>query len=84
MLLGPAASRSLRLGRRRHLAPDDDLAYVGEYEHVTLARILMDRQDPERPCARRAVAGRLGAAAEEGGRTGTLIEILVLQALARR
>lgn len=59
---------------------------VREYEHVTLARVLL---------AQHRIAGsepalgdtaqlleRLLAAAEAGGRTGTVIEILVLQALA--
>ncbi len=66
--------------RAQHLAPDDDLAYVREYEHVTLARILMHQQ-PVRSAAHDLLE-RLRNAAEDGGRSGTLIEILTLQALA--
>jgi LuxR family maltose regulon positive regulatory protein len=60
----------------RGLSADDDLSYVREYEHLTLARILLGQG------AAYGLLGRLGAAAEEGGRTGTLVEILILQALA--
>jgi LuxR family maltose regulon positive regulatory protein len=67
---------------------DDDLAYVHEFEHITLARVFL-AQDARRgsPTALRRVAGlldRLLAAADEGGRVGNVIEILVLRALARR
>jgi LuxR family maltose regulon positive regulatory protein len=67
----------------QHLTPDDDLHYVREYEHVTLARILMHRADPsgEGLSTASGLLDRLGVAAEEGGRTGTLIEVLALQAL---
>ena len=68
--------------RDRGLSPDDDLAYVREFEHVTLARILLHQPAGERRAAARLL-DRLAAAAEAGGRTGTLIEILTLQALAR-
>ena len=66
------------------LTPDDDLTYVREYEHVTLARVLMRQQDPSGTPLRtaRRLLDRLRLAAEEGGRAGTLIEILTLQALA--
>ncbi len=70
--------------RARHLAPDDELSYVREYEHLTLARILMGRPDASGAALRaaRGLLDRLGVAAEGGGRFGTLIEILTLQALA--
>jgi LuxR family maltose regulon positive regulatory protein len=71
---------ALDWARAQHLDPDDDLAYVREYEHLTLARILMQRQ-PTRPAAYRLLE-RLRIAAKEGGRIGTVIEILTLQALA--
>jgi LuxR family transcriptional regulator, maltose regulon positive regulatory protein len=68
------------------LSADDDLSYVREYEHVTLARILLGRAAAERsPSAAGtayALLERIGAAAEDGGRVGTLIEVLALQALA--
>ncbi|WUJ70454.1 LuxR C-terminal-related transcriptional regulator [Kribbella soli] len=55
----------------------DELSYLHEYEHVTLARLLMARREDAVP-----LLERLRAAAEN--RTGSLIEILVLQALAAR
>ncbi|TDW21820.1 LuxR C-terminal-related transcriptional regulator [Kribbella kalugense] len=54
-------------------------SYLHEYEHVTLARLMIAQH---RDCA--GLLERLRAATENGGRTGTLIEILVLQALAAR
>jgi LuxR family maltose regulon positive regulatory protein len=66
--------------RDRSLTADDELSYVQEYEHVTLARILL-------ACGENVAAGgllqRLADAADTGGRYGTLVEILVLLALAR-
>lgn len=76
---------ALDWARGRQLEPDGDLAYVREYEHLTLARILMHQQDASGK-ARRVAYGlldRLRVAAEAGGRSGTLIEILTLQALTR-
>jgi ATP/maltotriose-dependent transcriptional regulator MalT len=71
--------------REQHLAPQDDLAYVREYEHVTLARILMLQHAAEGSAealrAAYALLERLRVAAEAGRRVGTLIEILALQAL---
>jgi LuxR family maltose regulon positive regulatory protein len=68
----------------QHLTPEDDLTYVREYEHITLARVLMHQPDPSGTSLRtaRSLLDRLRVAAEEGGRAGTLIEILTLQALA--
>jgi LuxR family maltose regulon positive regulatory protein len=71
----------------QHLSPDDDLAYVREYEHVTLARILLARHAAEPSSSlRRTTQGlleRLRVGAEEGGRVGTVIEVLSLEALAQ-
>ncbi|WP_329000378.1 LuxR C-terminal-related transcriptional regulator [Kribbella sp. NBC_00709] len=58
--------------------PEDE-SYLDEYEHVTLARLLMAQRADAVP-----LLDRLQAAAEAGGRTGSLIEILVLQAIAGR
>ena len=66
--------------RGRGIAAADPLAYVHEYEHVTLARILLADQSLEQASA---LLERLLEAAEAGGRTGTVIEVLVLLALAR-
>jgi LuxR family maltose regulon positive regulatory protein len=69
------------------LSPDNDLSYLREFEHLTLARVLIARYKTDRvDDALRAALGlleRLLQAAEEGGRTGSVIEILALQALAR-
>ncbi|WP_020143440.1 LuxR C-terminal-related transcriptional regulator [Terracoccus sp. 273MFTsu3.1] len=75
---------ALDWARARQLTADDDLAYVREFEHLTLARILLCQKGAD-GAARAAAYGlldRVRVAAEEGGRTGTLIEILALQALA--
>ena len=73
--------------RERGLSVDDDLSYVGEYEHITLARVLMaqgTRTHDRRPIQEaRALLERLLVAAETGGRWRSVIEILVLQALAQ-
>lgn len=70
------------------LTAADDLSYLHEYEHVTLARALLARfaanGDGDALRDATALLQRLLVAAEEGGRTGTVIEVLVLQSLARR
>jgi LuxR family maltose regulon positive regulatory protein len=72
--------------RARGLSVDDDLTYVGEYEHITLARVLMAqgaRTHDRRPTQEaRALLERLLVAAETGGRWRSVVEILVLMALA--
>ena len=66
----------------RGLSPDDDLDYVREFEHITLARVLLARSDSRREAVE--LLGRLLQVAEEGQRTGNVIEILVLLALAHQ
>ena len=72
--------------RERGLSVDDDLSYVREYEHITLARVLLAQctaERSERPIREATrLLERLLRAADEGRRTGSVIEILVLQALA--
>jgi LuxR family maltose regulon positive regulatory protein len=73
--------------RERGLSAVDELSYLHEFEHTTLARLLLadgtrDRSDG----AIRTAAGlleRLLAAAVEGERNGSAIEILVLLTLVR-
>ena len=72
--------------RRVGVAPTDELTYLREYVHVTLARLLVAEAADDG-------AGRLPAAldlldrlldeAERGGRAGSRLEILIVQALAR-
>ena len=79
---------ALGWARERGLSVTDDLSYLREFEHITLARVLLAGYTAER--AERSVQEasrlleRLLRAAEEGQRTGSVIEILVLQALARQ
>ncbi len=81
--------------RERGLSVEDELSYLREYEHITLARILicqykLDVQSPssERPYLEERIQqsidllARLLEAAEADERTGSTIEILVVQALA--
>ena len=72
--------------REQRLSVDDDLSYLQEFEHITLARLLIARYKSERKehILHEAVGllVRLLTAAEEGERTGSVIEILVQQALA--
>jgi LuxR family transcriptional regulator, maltose regulon positive regulatory protein len=62
----------------RGLSVADDLSYLREFEHITLARVLL---------ARRAFPDAMGLlerllrAADDGARTGSVIEVLVLQAI---
>src|SRR5712691_9202389 len=79
---------ALGWARERGLSVGDDLSYLREFEHITLARVLLARYAAER--AERSIheatrfLERLLRAAEEGARAGSVIEILVLQALARQ
>jgi LuxR family transcriptional regulator, maltose regulon positive regulatory protein len=70
------------------LSVDGDLSYLREFEHVTLARALLARsgEDSPGPAADQATGllQRLLVSAEAGGRNGTVIEILVQQALAQQ
>jgi LuxR family maltose regulon positive regulatory protein len=78
-------AEALGWARERRLSVDDDLSYLREFEHITLARVLVARhtKEPEDRSWHEAVGllERLLQAAEAGERTGSVIEILVLQAL---
>jgi LuxR family maltose regulon positive regulatory protein len=78
--------------REQKLTTADDLSYLREFEHMTLARILLacDRreqagcfvQTAEPPLkSATALLDRLLIAAETGGRVRSVIEIRILQAL---
>jgi LuxR family maltose regulon positive regulatory protein len=79
---------ALTWARDRDLSAADELGYLREYEHVTLARVLLARHEPSGRAGTLEEAtgllNRLLDAADEGLRTGSAIEILVLQALAAR
>jgi len=79
-------NEAIAWARAQGLSPDDDLYYLREFEHLTLARVLIaryqnDRNDGSNREALRLL-DRLLQAAEDGGRTGSMIEVLMLQALA--
>jgi LuxR family maltose regulon positive regulatory protein len=79
-------AEALDWARERGLSDDDDLSYLREFEHITLARVLIARYKRNRveSSIQEAIGllERLRNAAEEGGRMGSVIEILALQALA--
>jgi len=71
---------------RRGVSATDEPAYLREYEHITLARILLaDHAASGSATSLSQAAGlldRLLTAAEAGGRTGTTIEVMTLRVLA--
>jgi LuxR family maltose regulon positive regulatory protein len=77
---------ALGWAREQGLTADDDIRYAGEFEHITLARVLIAAGQSDREAAildeATRLLGRLLQAAEEGGRIGNVIEILILQSLA--
>ncbi len=67
-------NKALDWARERGLSVDDDLSYLREFEHITLARVLIalyksEREDPSIHEAM-GLLERLLKAAEEGERTG--------------
>jgi LuxR family maltose regulon positive regulatory protein len=79
---------ALGWAREQGLSADDDLSYLREFEHITLARVLLARYSDGRAehfiDEATRLLERLLRAAEAGGRTGRVIEILVLRALAHQ
>ncbi|HEX8681382.1 MAG TPA: LuxR C-terminal-related transcriptional regulator, partial [Ardenticatenaceae bacterium] len=74
--------------REQGLSAHDDLSYPREFEHITLARVLLARYNHKRAerflLEATGLLERLLQAAEGGERTGSVIAILVLQALAHQ
>ena len=72
----------------RGLSASDPLGYLQEFEHITLARVLLAQYRRDRvDCALRdaiQLLDRLLKAAQAGERMGSALEILVLQALAHQ
>jgi LuxR family maltose regulon positive regulatory protein len=79
---------ALAWASERGLSADDELSYLREFEHITLARVLLAQSTRDRadPSLREAMGllERLLQAADTGKRTGSAIELLVLQALAHQ
>jgi LuxR family maltose regulon positive regulatory protein len=79
---------ALDWAREQGLSADDNLTYITEFAHITLARALFarsatDTDDSSLNDASRLLE-RLQSAAVAGGRTGSVIEILVLQSLTHQ
>ncbi|MBI9045956.1 MAG: hypothetical protein JEZ06_15800 [Anaerolineaceae bacterium] len=79
-------AKALAWVEEQGLSAEDELSYFHEYEHITLSRALIaqyreDREDISIQ-AGLGLLKRLLKRAEEEGRTGSQVEILILQALA--
>ncbi|MEP7188698.1 MAG: LuxR C-terminal-related transcriptional regulator, partial [Roseiflexaceae bacterium] len=74
--------------REQGLSAHDELSYLHEFEHITLARVLLAQYTSNRTgnsiLDAMGLLQRLLQAAEAGERTGSVIEILILQALAHQ
>lgn len=70
----------------RGLTPDADLDYLGEFEHITLARVLLAEfraeQSTQSVIDAIQLLERVSVEATAGGRIGDLLPVLVLLALA--
>lgn len=80
---------ALGWARDRDLSAQVEISYLREYEHITLARVLLAQYRSDRANGQvlREALGlleRLLAASEAGGRTGSVVDILVGQALAHQ
>ena len=82
------SGEALDWAREQGLSAENNLSYLREFEHITLARALLARAKSDRTDSSMHEAvgflERLLKAAEEGGRMGSAIEILGLQALAHQ
>jgi LuxR family maltose regulon positive regulatory protein len=81
-------SEALNWARAQGLTDENELSYLREFDHITLARVLIARYKTDRRednlHAALGLLARLLGAAEAGGRNGSMIEILILQALAHQ
>jgi LuxR family maltose regulon positive regulatory protein len=79
---------ALGWAREQQLSAEDELNYLREFEHITLARLLLAGLENGRSehSVHEALGllGRLLQAAADGGRMGSVIEIRLLQALAHQ
>jgi LuxR family transcriptional regulator, maltose regulon positive regulatory protein len=78
-------SKAVKWVNEQGLSVDDELSYLREYEHISLARVLLaeyQRNRDERVIlAALRLLDRLMQAAEAGKRMGSVLEILITQAL---
>ncbi|MEM7343203.1 MAG: LuxR C-terminal-related transcriptional regulator [Chloroflexota bacterium] len=81
-------AEALRWVRERSLSATDDLSYLREFEHITLAKVLIAQYKRNRDNGfiheAMGLLKRLLKAADDGKRMGNVIEILVEQALAHQ
>jgi LuxR family maltose regulon positive regulatory protein len=81
-------SDALAWAGRQGLSVEDDLGYLHEFEHVTLARALVAEHaqtgDERSLVQALELLGRLLKAAQDGHRHGSVIEIRVVEALAHQ
>ena len=81
-------TEALGWAHERGLSAHDDLSYLREFEHITLARVLMAEYKSDR--ADRSILRQWDSWSasrkrqKQGGGWGSVIEILVLQALAHQ
>lgn len=68
--------------RERALSVDDEPSFLREFEHITLAGMLIADPEGSRISEAIGLLERLLQAAQEGGRKGSMIEILIRLALA--
>jgi LuxR family maltose regulon positive regulatory protein len=74
--------------RERGLTTEDEISYLGEFEHITLARVLIaeyqSNQSEHSSLQAIGLLERLLKAAETQKRMGSVLEILVAEALAHQ
>ncbi len=79
-------SEALDWVRRQKISPEDELCFLREFDHITLARVLLaqfkNEQKDEALQDALSLLTRLLKEAEAGGRMGSVIEIRILEALA--
>jgi LuxR family maltose regulon positive regulatory protein len=80
--------KSLAWAREQKLSIEESPSYLREFEQVTLARILLSQYHSDHSINllhdAMGFLERLLKTADEGGRIGSMIEILILQALAHQ
>ena len=78
-------TEALRWASKQRLLVNDDISYMREFEYITLARVLVAVGERDREAGSideaAQLLGRLLQVAETGGRQGSVIQILLLQAL---
>jgi LuxR family maltose regulon positive regulatory protein len=80
--------KALTWARQRKLSIEEEPSYLREFELITFVRILLFQYQSDHSISllhdAMGFLERLSKSAEEGGRIGSVIEILVLQALAHQ